>query len=141
MTQAINKFRRQILVTLASLPITGWASSARSAFDHDYLLAKSLTSILNNRSSAKFIGKIYLETTPDEANLKHLLNRIFHDHPELKILAVKNNLSLAAQVNKSQCDDFEKKTRNMFTRLAFITFRSTSLRINYFYIITVTIKI
>jgi hypothetical protein len=106
MTQGLNKIRRQLLITLASIPTAGWLKTTWSATDQDFALASKLTCVLKDRSSAQMIGMLYLKTTPDETNIKQLLSRIRHTDPELEIHAQNNHTALYKRIKYLQCKDF-----------------------------------
>lgn len=106
MTQGLNKIRRQLLITLGSIPIAGWLKSTWSATDQDYALASLLTNLFKDRSSAQMIGMLYLKITPDEANIKQLLSHICNTDPELEIHAQSNRAAFVRQIKILQCEDF-----------------------------------
>lgn len=109
MTQGLNKFRRQLLIALGSMPLAGWLITTRGATDQDYNFASALTNMLQDQYSSKYIGKLYLETAPDEANIKQLLNCIRHEHPELEVHAQGSHTALNKRIKTLQSEDFDKE--------------------------------
>ena len=109
MKQGLNKIRRQLLITLGSLPIAGWLKTTWSATDQDLALANLLTNVLTDRSSAQIIGLLYLKTTPEETNLKQLLSCMHHEYPELEILAANKDPALSTHIRILQQNDFKKE--------------------------------
>ena len=109
MTQRLNKIRRQLLITLGSIPLACWLKTGCSATDQDYAMASYLTNLFQDRSSAQMIGLLYLKITPDEADIKQLLSCILHEYPEFEILAANKDPALSTRIRILQQNDFEKE--------------------------------
>ncbi len=109
MKREFNIVRRQWIITLASSPIFGFLTSAKSMFGPHYHFANFITKMLNDRANAKHIGELYLQDNPQEANMKKILTILFQQDPMLETLTKENNIEAHNRIKILQKDDFKKE--------------------------------